>query len=56
MGEAKKETAAAVAAADAGLLIAQGVLSEQTGAAMQTVADGYKQIATEAQAALPVQS
>lgn len=48
--------AVAVAAADAGLLTAQGVLSEQTGAAMQTVADGYTQIATEAQAALPVHS
>jgi len=48
--------AAAVATADAGLLAAQGVLSEQTGAAMQTVANGYNQIATEAQAALPMQS
>jgi hypothetical protein len=48
--------AAAVLAADNGLMGYQGDRSEQTGAAMQTVADGYTQIAAEAQAALPMHS
>jgi hypothetical protein len=41
---------------DATLMSVQGFNSRQTGAAMQTVADGYKQIAAEAQAALPLHS
>jgi hypothetical protein len=39
---------------DATLMSVQGFNSRQTGAAMQTVADGYNQIAAEAQAALPL--
>jgi hypothetical protein len=34
----------------------QGLRSQQTGKAMQTVADGYNQIAAEAAAALPLHS
>lgn len=41
---------------DATLMSVQGFNSRQTGAAMQTVADGYNQIAAEAQAALPLHS
>ena len=41
---------------DATLMSVQGFNSRQTGAAMQTVADGYNQIAAEAKAALPLHS
>jgi len=45
-----------VLGADTTLMALQGDNSRQTGAAMQTVADGYKQIAAEAKAALPLHS
>ena len=45
-----------VLSTDATLMSVQGFNSRQTGAAMQTVADGYNQIAAEAQAALPLHS
>jgi len=48
--------AATVLGADVGFMTQQGHRSQQTGKAMQTVADGYNQIAAEAQAALPLHS
>jgi len=45
-----------VLGADVYLMTQQGLRSQQTGKAMQTVADGYNQIAAEAQAALPLHS
>ena len=45
-----------VLGADVYLMTQQGLRSQQTGKAMQTVADGYNQIAAEAAAALPLHS
>lgn len=50
------DVATIVLSTDATLMSVQGFNSRQTGAAMQTVADGYNQIAAEAKAALPLHS